>query len=106
MKTKFIFFCITILFSLVAFSQNVGSSPEYIKAITSLWQGERFSDGRPKVSDELLERLKKVPIEAAWSVLRNRGYESQFEGSWTVLCPENAMTGRVVSSIYAAQTRP
>jgi 4-hydroxy-4-methyl-2-oxoglutarate aldolase len=70
------------------------------KAITSQWNGERFPDGRPKVSDELLERLKKVAIEAAWSVLRNRGYESQFEGSWTVLVPDSAMTGRVVTAQY------
>ena len=44
--------------------QNVGSSPEYIKAITSQWKGERFADGRPKVSDAMLERLKKISIEA------------------------------------------
>lgn len=100
MKKKVTIFSFIILFGFTAFSQNVGSSPEYIKAITSLWEGERFPDGRPKVSDELLERLKKVPIEAAWSVLRNRGYESQFEGSWTVLFPEDAMTGRVVTAQY------
>ena len=100
MNKKIIFLSIFILFSYAAFSQNVGSSPEYIKAITSLWKGERFPDGRPKVSDDFLERLKKVPIEAAWSVLRNRGYESQFEGTWTVLFPENAMTGRVVTAQY------
>lgn len=91
------------LFILISFSlraQNVGSTPEYIKSITSLWQGERFPDGRPKVSDELLERLENVAIEAAWSVLRNRGYESQFEGTWTVLFPDSAMTGRVVTAQY------
>ncbi|MBN2636600.1 MAG: RraA family protein [Prolixibacteraceae bacterium] len=89
-----------ILFSFSVKAQNVGSTPEYIKSITSLWQGERFPDGRPKVSDELLDRLKNVAIEAAWSVLRNRGYESQFEGTWTVLFPDSAMTGRVVTAQY------
>jgi len=93
-------FCFIILLSSVVYAQNVGSTPEQIKAITSLWQGERFPDGRPKVSDEMLERLKKVAIEAAWSVLRNRGYENQFEGSWTVLNPDIAMTGRVVTAQY------
>ena len=100
MKKLFPFLCFIILLNVNAFTQNVGSSPEYIKSITSIWQGERFADGRPKVSDELLERLKNVPIEAAWSVLRNRGYESQFEGSWTVLFPDSAMTGRVVTAQY------
>ena len=97
---RLILFCFIILLSSVAYAQNVGSTPEQIRAITSLWQGERFPDGRPKVSDEMLERLKNVAIEAAWSVLRNRGYESQFEGTWTVLLPDSAMTGRVVTAQY------
>jgi regulator of RNase E activity RraA len=100
MKNVYTILIVFILSVFIATAQNVGSSPEYIKAITAAWQGERFADGRPKVSDELLERLKKVPIEAAWSVLRNRGYESQFEGSWTVLFPDSAMTGRVVTAQY------
>jgi len=55
-------------------AQNVGSSPDYIKALTSEWKGERFPDGRPKVSDQILERLKNISIEEAWGVLRNKGY--------------------------------
>lgn len=89
-----------LILSITAFAQNVGAPPEHIKAITYQWKGERFDDGRPKVPDDLLERLKKVPIEAAWSVLRNRGYECQFEGDWTVLFPDQAMTGRVVTAQY------
>jgi 4-hydroxy-4-methyl-2-oxoglutarate aldolase len=100
MKKGIILSVLLSVIYLSVFSQNVGSTPEYIKSITSLWKGERLPDGRPKVSDDLLERLKKIPLEAAWSVLRNRGYESQFEGSWTVLMPENAMTGRVVTAQY------
>lgn len=89
-----------LLASLTLSGQHVGSKPEYIKAITSQWQGERFSDGRPRVPDQLLERLVKVPLEAAWSVLRNRGYNNQFEGDWTVLLPEEPMVGRVVTAQY------
>ncbi|MDX9812524.1 MAG: hypothetical protein RBU28_09055 [Bacteroidales bacterium] len=89
-----------LLASLSLSGQNVGSGPEYIRAITSQWQGERFADGRPKVPDQLLERLARVPLEAAWSVLRNRGYNNQFEGDWTVLLPEEPMVGRVVTAQY------
>ena len=63
-----------ILTCLIAGAQDVGSSPEYINALTSEWKGERFPDGRPKVPDALLERLKNISIEEAWGVLRNRGY--------------------------------
>ncbi|GAA0878210.1 hypothetical protein GCM10009119_11780 [Algoriphagus jejuensis] len=83
-----------------AFSQNVGASPDYIKALTSEWTGERFPDGRPKVSDSILERLKKISIEEAWGVLRNKGFQNQYEGDWQIMLPDEAMTGRVVTAQY------
>jgi hypothetical protein len=100
MNKKIVLLATIILVSYMTYAQNVGSSPEYIKAITSQWKGERFADGRPKVSDAMLERLKNLPIEAAWSVLRNKGYLNQFEGDWTILFPEKAMTGRAVTAQY------
>jgi regulator of RNase E activity RraA len=100
MKKK-IFFLLAIAFSsLIAAAQNVGSSPEYITALTSEWKGERFPDGRPKVSDALLERLKNISIEEAWGVLRNKGYLNQFESDWQIINPDKPMTGRVVTAQY------
>lgn len=84
----------------VSYGQRVGSSPEYIKALTAEWKGERFPDGRPKVSDAILKRLKGISIEEAWGVLRNKGYNNQFEGEWQVIWPDSAMTGRVVTAQY------
>ena len=84
----------------MTYAQNVGSSPEYIKAITPDWKGERLADGRPKVSDAILERLKSISVEEAWGVLRNKGYNNQFEGNWTILDPSQPMTGRVVTAQY------
>ncbi|MCH6235202.1 RraA family protein [Cognataquiflexum rubidum] len=81
-------------------AQNVGSSPDYIKALTSEWKGERFPDGRPKVSDQILERLKNISIEEAWGVLRNKGYQNQYEGNWQIILEDEAMTGRVVTAQY------
>ena len=59
-----------------------------------------FCDGRPKVSDAILERLKNISIEEAWGVLRNKGFQNQFEGDWTIIHPEETMTGRVVTAQY------
>ena len=81
-------------------AQNVGSSPEYIKALTAEWKGERFPDGRPKVSDAILARLKKISLEEAWGVLKNKGFLNQFEGDWTIIQPDEPMTGRVVTAQY------
>ena len=88
---------LTISFTI---AQNVGSSPEYIKALTPEWTGERLPDGRPKVSDNLLARLKNISLEEAWGVLRNKGFMNQFEGDWQIINPDSAMTGRVVTAQY------
>jgi 4-hydroxy-4-methyl-2-oxoglutarate aldolase len=99
MLKRFIILLLIILpFSVYA--QNVGSSPEYIRMITPEWKGERFPDGRPKVPDSILERLKNISIEEAWGVLRNKGFHNQYEGDWTIINPEQPMTGRVVTAQY------
>lgn len=79
---------------------QVTPTPEQIKALTPEWTGERFADGRPKVSDRLLERLKNISMEEAWGTLRNLGYHNQFEGDWMVLKPDQVMAGRVVTAQY------
>ncbi|HTE34735.1 MAG TPA: hypothetical protein VK666_30365 [Chryseolinea sp.] len=89
-----------LIVTVASFGQRVGSSPEYIKALTAEWKGERLPDGRPKVSDIMLKRLKNISIEEAWGVLRNKGYFNQFEGEWQVIWPDSAMTGRVVTAQY------
>ena len=97
---KNIFVALFLLCTLIINAQNVGMSPEYIKAITSEWTGERLADGRPKVSDALLERLKNISVEEAWGFLRNKGYNNQFESDWIILQPGETMTGRVVTAQY------
>jgi regulator of RNase E activity RraA len=67
---------------------------------TKEWKGERFDDGRPKVPDELLKRLKNISIEEAWGVLRTEGYNNQFDGGWTMLHPEQAFVGRALTAQY------
>jgi 4-hydroxy-4-methyl-2-oxoglutarate aldolase len=84
----------------VANAQQIGASPEYIKTLTAKWKGERFADGRPKVSDSLLARLKNISLEDAWGVLKNKGFVNQFEGDWTIINPDSPMVGRVVTAQY------
>jgi 4-hydroxy-4-methyl-2-oxoglutarate aldolase len=100
MKKQFFFFLLMIFGSYLTIAQQVGMTPDYIKAITSEWKGERFPDGRPKVSDSILVRLKNISIEEAWGVLRNKGFQNQFEGDWTIVNPDEPMTGRVVTAQY------
>ncbi|MFT3704601.1 MAG: RraA family protein [Agriterribacter sp.] len=92
-----IFLCCFYCFS---FAQQVTLTPEQIIALTPEWKGERSPDGRPRISDQILERLKKVSIEEAWGVLRNKGFQNQYEGDWLILNPDSVMTGRVVTAQY------
>ena len=89
------------------YAQNVVWPAENIKLLTSEWTGERLPDGRPKVSDNLLERLKSLSMEEVWSALRSEGYENQFENfasiyenGWEIIHPEKVMTGRVVTAQF------
>ncbi|MDQ4141085.1 MAG: RraA family protein [Bacteroidota bacterium] len=84
---------------------RVGSTPETVKALTSNWKGERFPDGRPKVSDLVLERLQNCTLEQIWGYLGNKGYRNQVEKNWVILKPGETMTGRVVTAQFMP-TRP
>lgn len=83
-------------------AQAIAGSPEYIKALTAEWQGERFPDGRPKVSDNLLDRLKKVTIEECWAELMKLGYQNQYEGDWMLVheTEDAVMVGRAVTAQF------
>src|SRR6478735_2725610 len=93
-------FVVFVCIALCSSAQQVISTPEQVTALTSKWKGERFADGRPKTSDRFLERLKEVSLEEAWGYLRNKGYQNQFEGDWTIILPDSVMTGRVVTAQY------
>jgi regulator of RNase E activity RraA len=75
-------------------------SPDELTYYTIEWKGERFEDGRPKVSEDVLERMRKVSIEEAWGILRSKGYNNQFEGNWLILHEEEAMVGRALTALY------
>jgi regulator of RNase E activity RraA len=74
-------------------------SKEELMFYTSEWKGERFKDGRPKIPDALLERAKNIGIEEAWTVLRNEGYNNQFEGNWKTV-NDKPVVGRVVTAMF------
>lgn len=89
-----------LLSDLPAQSVQVTMTPDQIKAITPEWTGERFDDGRPKVSDRLLERLANISMEEAWGTLRNLGFHNQYEGDWLIIHEENVMVGRALTVQY------
>ncbi|MEK3913671.1 RraA family protein [Paenibacillus sp. FSL H7-0331] len=74
-------------------------NPEDIIQLTPLWQGERFANGRPRVSNDVLRRMAKITLEEAWGTLWNHGYAFQFEGDLKIVHPNQVMVGRAVTSV-------
>ncbi|WP_443971099.1 RraA family protein [Sphingobium sp. CR28] len=73
-------------------------SSEEVVRYTPAWTGERFPDGRPKVSDDILERMKSVTLEEAWATLRGAGFNHQYEDGWLSLLPDKVMVGRALTA--------
>ncbi len=81
-------------------SQQVQISKEQLIALTPAWKGERFADGRPKVPDNILKRMKLVSVEEAWAVMKNAGYAYQVAEGWMQINPDSVLTGRAVTATF------
>ena len=79
---------------------GIAASKADLLALTPLWRGERYPDGRPKAPAELLRRLKAISIEEAWDVLRQRGYDNQFASGWQMIHPDQPFVGRALTAAY------
>ena len=75
-------------------------SKEELLFLTPEWKGERFPDGRPKVPDAILDRMKLVTLEEAWAVLRNDNYKHQYDEGWVTINPDSVLVGRAVTAIF------
>jgi regulator of RNase E activity RraA len=98
MRYKFIISVCLCALSLNSISQQKNS--EELQYLTAAWKGERFADGRPRVSDQLIERAKKIGIEEAWQILNNEGYKNQFEGNWKMVHDNVPVVGRAVTARF------
>jgi regulator of RNase E activity RraA len=74
--------------------------PDQVAFYTAEWEGERSEDGRPLVPEDVLERMKNVSIEEAWSVLRNHGYHNKFAGDWMIIHDDVPVVGRALTVQY------
>lgn len=94
-----------ILFSIALFAsqlnaQHVQISREDLVSLTREWKGDRFPDGRPKVPDDIIRRMKQVSVEEAWAVLANNGYRYQVAEGWQVINPDSVLVGRAVTATF------
>ncbi len=111
-----------ILFSASVIAQPTSLTPDEMQYYTSLWKGERFPDGRPKVSDDIVRRMQYVSVTEAWQTLnglsdtegqgpvsfgefRRPTYSNQYTGGFKMMREDIVICGRA-STIHFLPYRP
>jgi|TARA_X000000950_G_scaffold74363_1_gene92735 regulator of RNase E activity RraA len=87
-----------LLFSVGVVSQQI--SKEELIFLTPEWKGDRFEDGRPKVEDNILKRMKQVTLEEAWAVLKGENFNYQYAEGWQTINPDSVLVGRAVTAVF------
>lgn len=89
-----------VIIATCALAQEGFFTREDVIKYTPDWHGERFADGRPKVPDDILDRMKKVTLEEAWATLRSAGFNHQYEDGWYCIHPDQVLVGRALTAIW------
>lgn len=129
MKTRKIRFLLCFIFCIAGFlmfyssvsAQPLSLTKDEMLQYTALWKGERFPDGRPKVSDDIIARMKYVSVTEAWQELNgmsdNEGqggfggfgfratYVNQYYGGFKEMRENIIVCGRA-STIHFMPYRP
>ena len=111
-----------MLFSSTVSSQPTSLTKDEMLYYTSLWKGDRFPDGRPKVADDIIQRMKYVSVTEAWQTLnglsdsegqgpvsfgefRRPTYSNQYFGEFKMMRENIVICGRA-STIHFLPYRP
>jgi len=119
--------CLSLLAGIISHSsvsaQPTSLTKDEMLYYTSVWKGERFTDGRPKVSDDLVQRMRYVSVTEAWQTLngssdpvegqgptsfgefRRPTYSNQYYGGFKMMREEIVICGRA-STIHFLPYRP
>jgi regulator of RNase E activity RraA len=101
MKQLIRFGLFVLCFGMVQTAHSQQMSKEEILFYTPEWKGERFPDGRPKVPDAIMKRMKLVTLEEAWAVLKGDNYKYQYAGgNWQCINPDSVLVGRAVTATF------
>jgi len=104
-KCKYSAITAVFLLSAVGAHGQFVLTKEQMIAYTAQNLFERFADGRPKVPDELLEKVKGLVTEEVFGVVGGKGFRNQFSGDWKILQPGKRLVGRAVT-VQFMPTRP
>ena len=94
---------VVFLFSLgaeTAAAQGMGPRPFGAKGRSGMAIMNRLAAGRPRVSDAVLEKARKLPLEAMWGAVQRHGYRHCFVGDLKTTQPRVKLVGRAVTMRY------
>jgi 4-hydroxy-4-methyl-2-oxoglutarate aldolase len=83
-----------VVSSSISQAQLFKLTKEELIAYTAQNPFDRFTDGRPKVPDAMIERAKALSAEEVWAVLPGKGFRNQYADGFEVLHPGTKMVGR------------
>ena len=100
-RLKFIMILLIVIVSVKQLhSQQVQITKEELIALTPEWKGERFPDGRPKVPDDIIRRMKPVSIEEAWAIISGAGSGTRLLKDGEIINPDSVLVGRAYTATF------
>jgi regulator of RNase E activity RraA len=99
-KSKYLLFILFFFLVVTTAIKAQQISKEELIFLTPSWKGERFQDGRPKVPDNILRRMKSVSVEEAWATMKNAGFSYQIAEGWQMINPDSVLVGRAVTATF------
>ncbi len=97
---RFAFLLLSAAVSLPASGQLLRLSRDQMIRCTAKNPFERFADGRPRVPDWILAKVKEMSLEEAWGILQNKGYHHQYVDDLKILHPGQKLVGRAFTAQY------
>ncbi len=95
MRAALLFMC-----ALAAHAQLFTLTKEQMVKLTSKNPFERFEDGRPKVPDAAIEKIKQLSAEDVWTISPGKGFPNHFAGGFNLTKPGKKLVGRVVTAQF------
>src|SRR5947208_230884 len=78
-------YAMAVLASTCAYAQMFTFSRQELIDYTAKSPFDRLADGRPKVSDAMIERARDLSSEEVWAGLQEEGFKNQYADGFQVL---------------------
>ncbi len=101
----FLLLVLCFSYSLKQVAQSQLAVPKELRAQRDTWTPlmDVLKDKRPRVTDEQLERLRKLSIENVWGAIQGKGYRACFVTHLKPTQPGLKMVGRALTLRYLPQ---